>query len=84
MHTSKKGDVNLKRNPKIKLIPGIIEKLMTENETDYTGIVGMLGVSYTQIYRANNEFCSVGGRFIAKVLSLNPDKRFEDFFFVEK
>lgn len=68
----------------IRMRPGVLQQLMSSHDTNLTGLVGVLGVSYTQLYRVEKEHSGVGAKIIAGVLAAHPGKRFEDFFYVER
>jgi len=67
----------------IRLKSGVLQQLMDCHDTNLTGLVGVLGVSYSQLYRVENKHTGVGEKVIAGVLAAHPDKKFEDFFFIE-
>jgi len=67
----------------IRIRPGVLKTLMDEHDTNLTGLVGLLGVSYSQLYRVENEYSGVGSKIIAGVLAAHPENKFEDFFYVE-
>lgn len=67
----------------IRIKPGVLQQLMDIHNTNLTGLVGVLGVSYTQLYRVEKEYSGVGSKIIAGILAAHPDKKFEDFFYVK-
>jgi DNA-binding Xre family transcriptional regulator len=71
------------RMPQVRLKDGTLEGLMAENNTNKTGLVVLIGVSTSQLYRIASGKSKVGADFIARILSANPDKKFEDYFFVQ-
>ncbi|HEX3046729.1 MAG TPA: helix-turn-helix transcriptional regulator [Bacillota bacterium] len=71
------------RTPQVQLKEGTLDRLMAENDTNKTGLVVLTGVSTSQLYRIANGKSKVGVDFIARILSANPEKKFEDYFFVQ-
>jgi hypothetical protein len=71
------------RTPQVLLKEGALDRLMAENNINKTGLVVLTGISTSQIYRITSGKCKVGEEFIARILFANPDKKFEDYFFVQ-
>ena len=76
-------------DPTVKLKIGSLESLAKEsNANDQVSfnsfLVSITGMNYSQIYRILSGKSKIGVKFIASILAENPNKRFEDFFFIEK
>lgn len=77
-----KGD-DFMRMPQVRLKEDTLDLLMKEYDTNITGLVGLTGISQSQLYRIAKSKSKVGEDFIARILSANPNKKFEDYFFVK-
>ena len=75
--------MRIPENPHVRLKEGVLEGLMSEYHINKTGLVVLTGVSTSQLYRIASGKCKVGEDFIARVLGANPDKKFEDYFFIQ-
>jgi hypothetical protein len=69
--------------PQVRLKEGVLDRIMAEKNINKTGLVVLTGASTSQIYRIANGKCKVGENFIARILFASPDKKFEDYFFVQ-
>ena len=69
--------------PQIKLKRGVLEELMEEKDINKKGLSLMLGISLTQLYRIMDYKHKVGECCIARILVSNPNKNFNDFFYIE-
>ena len=74
---------NFVKTPQVHLKENVLDLLMQEHDTNITGLVGLTGISQSQLYRITKRKSKVGEDFIARILSVNPSKKFEDYFFVE-
>jgi hypothetical protein len=78
-----------KGNHTVKLKEDALDNLVKENypDCDNTTIGFVLsditGMNYSQIYRIRTGRSKVGVNFIASVLAKNPQKRFDDLFYVQ-
>ena len=79
----------MKTKYEVKIKSGALEKLMQDAYSNIDNVtIGFVlsditGMSYEQIYRIRNGKSKVGSNFIANILIKNPDKRFEDIFFIQ-
>jgi hypothetical protein len=55
---------------------------MTENDTNKSELVVLTGISSSQLYRVS-KIGIVGDDVVARILAANPNKKFEDYFFVQ-
>jgi plasmid maintenance system antidote protein VapI len=74
-------EVQIMNKPEVKLRPGVLEQLMTENDTNKTGLVAITGVSVQHIDRIAQGKSGVGSGFIAHMIK-KTGKGFDDLFYV--
>lgn len=72
----------------IKLKEGALEELVKERHPEADDVTicyvlcDIVGMSYSQIYRIRQNKSKIGSDFIANILAKNPQKHFDDLFFV--
>lgn len=66
---------------KIVFRPGAVDKLLTLNDVNKSGLAVLLHIDYSQLWRLERGG-SVGEKVIVQVLVNHPDHKFEEFFMV--
>lgn len=72
---------------KIRLRTEVLYQLQDEKGWSDSKLAEKMGVSRSRLWRArlpecHPEYCSIGSDFIAGAMSLFPEKKFEDLFFL--
>lgn len=73
--------------PKIRLRAEVLYALQNEKDWNDTKLASKMGVSRSRLWRArlpetHPEHCSIGESFIVGAMTLFPESRFEDLFFL--
>ncbi|RJQ25553.1 MAG: hypothetical protein C4589_11185 [Peptococcaceae bacterium] len=62
----------------------VLEVLQKDHSLNDTELAVKMGIDRTQLWRVKTNRSIPGEGFIAKLLALFPDKKFEDLFFLKK